>query len=167
MRQQHAQHRKPISQLSVTGVSLAVMSRRQADAPEPWVAAAGPGAPTAAPPAAVQGAVPVAGSNAKLGAQRPDAAAIFDLATALATEGWRECHVLLRQWQCTVALCAAERASKSSEAAAQAAKQNRSASSRQGKLPPAIVLQYQTAGVNEVSTDNWALQQCMVCCWVR
>lgn len=145
---QHQQHRKPISQLTVTGVSLAVMSRRQR---EPFTAAAAGGA--ASP---VQGAAAApASSSAGQGRLDPDAfiatAAASDLAAALAAEGWGESHVLLRQWQCTVALCAAVTASRSSGAAGEAAQQTRAVSrNKPQQAPPAIVLQYQTAGMNEV-----------------
>jgi hypothetical protein len=142
------------------------MSRRQLDAADRILPSA-PEAQAAAAAAAVQGAATSASSSAWQAAQKANvqaATASSNLAAALAAEGWQECHVLLRQWQCTIALCAASKASKSSGGtAAQAAQQEQTAGNRQAQAPPAIVLQYQTAGINEVS--GVAAQSVKAQCW--
>jgi hypothetical protein len=91
-------------------------------------------------------------------------AAASDLAAVLTADGWRECHVLLRQWQCTIALSAVLKGSRgSSGAAVQAAQAHPDTGSVQDKAPPAVVLRYQTAGLNEVrhatagNMRSWAL----------
>lgn len=81
----------------------------------------------------------------------PAAAAASDLAAVLAAEGWRDSHVLLKQWQCTIALWAAKGASRGSAAAAEAAQQNEPGK-EQTLEQPAVVLHYQTAGISEVRT---------------
>jgi hypothetical protein len=142
--------RQPVTQLSVTGVSLAVMSRRHAHA-----AVSGAGVIPAA--AAAQTPTPgVSSSSASNGqadaqaaASTPSAAAT-DLAVALTAEGWQECHVLLRQWQCNIALCAAAKAVRGSSEAAGKAAQQTYPGGVHDQAPPAIILQYQTAGVSEV-----------------
>lgn len=141
--------RQPVSQLSVTGVSLAVMSRRHGRAA---AAAAGPAPAAAQTQPAAPGVTSSSGSSRQDTAQAsPSKAAATDLAAVLAAEGWRECHVVLRQWQCNIALCAAARAGKSSGAAGKAAQQPHAG---RDQTPPAIVLHYQTAGVNEVGGRN-------------
>jgi len=142
--QQGRVHRQPrqqqqpqqVSQLSITGVSLAVMSRRQGLAASPVAAAA-------------QQSPAVSSSEQKCEGRAGPSTAASDLAAVLAAEGWRECHVLLRQWQCTITLCAAQRARKGSKAAAQAASPN-DTSSVQDQQTPAIIVQYETAGMAEV-----------------
>lgn len=144
--------RQPVTQLSVTGVSLAVMSRRHAHAAVSDAAASIPAAAAAAQgpaPGVSSSSMPSGQANARAASSTPSAAAT-DLAVALAAEGWQECHVLLRQWQCTIALCAAAKAVRGGSGAAGKAAQQSYAGSVQDQAPPAIILQYQTAGVSEV-----------------
>jgi hypothetical protein len=143
--------RQPVTQLSVTGVSLAVMSRRHAHAAVSDAAASIPAASAAQGPApgVSSSSMPSGQANARAASSTPSAVAT-DLAAALAAEGWQECHVLLRQWQCTIALCAAAKAVRGGSGAAGKAAQQSYAGSVQDQAPPAIILQYQTAGVSEV-----------------
>lgn len=155
VRQQQEHHHQSVSQLSVTGVSLAVMSRRHALAAPP-AASVAPGTAAASTfGSSHTAAAPPTSSTAQVkqkAAAMPSTAAASDLAAVLTADGWRECHVLLRQWQCTIALSAVLKGSRgSSGAAAQAAQAHQDTGGVQDKAPPAIVIRYQTAGLSEVS----------------
>lgn len=168
-----------VSQLSVTGVSVAVMSRRlpqaHLDHPDPaasTITAAAAGVPTAGVADSRSGALgnmPAASASASAAAQagmcqRAGAAATTDLGAALAAEGWQDKFVLLRQWQCSVGLYAPGGNSsinsstmshkKAAVGRAAPAAENIAGQQQQQQPPPqapcAIFVHYTTAGVREV-----------------
>jgi hypothetical protein len=135
------------------------MSRRLALAATPAaaggllepVAAAAAAAALAQPPPVASSSSPATSSSKSEGDRvfTTSGAAASDLAAVLAAAGWQKCHVLLRQWQCTVAVCAPRsKGSKDKAAAAQAAPAAHADAEQ--RPAPAIVLDYQAAGVSTV-----------------
>ncbi|WIA12622.1 hypothetical protein OEZ85_006279 [Tetradesmus obliquus] len=115
------QKQNPVTQLSVTGVSIALMSSQPI-------------------PAAAAGAVPVPST---IGNCRPALAA--DLAACLLEEGWQQAHVVLKQWQCSIDVRSPSSRSASRPASTQAAEQ---AATVDQQL--AAILMYKPAGVAEI-----------------
>jgi hypothetical protein len=121
----------PVTQLSVTGVSIALMSSQPAAGVAAAATAAGP------PPA-----------PSRIGSCRPALSA--DLAACLLEEGWQQAHVIVKQWKCSIDVrspssrCTVSTASPGlNQAAEQAA--------NVGQDQLAAVLRFKPAGVAEVS----------------
>lgn len=119
------QKQNPVTQLSVTGVSIALMSSQPI-------------------PAAAAGVVP---APSTIGNCRPALAA--DLAACLLEEGWQQAHVVLKQWQCSIDVRSPSSRSASRPASTQAAEQ---AATVDQQL--AAILMYKPAGVAEVSCSS-------------
>lgn len=152
-----------MSQLTVAGFSLAVMSG--------WQPPAAVTATSSEMEASTARAAHTSQECDETTAADACAALSANLGTALAAEGWRECHVLLRQWQCTINLCTAHHSSKGKPAAAQAARHG-NAGSLHDHVRPALVLLYQAPGLSKVRlmAPVFACFQQHVCvcvCWGR
>lgn len=136
-----------VTQLSITGVSIAVMSRQQV-----------PGSSSSAGAAAAGGS-PAAGSA--------------DLAAVLRAEGWQQAHLVLRQWQCSVTVMQRSRQQAAAAAAAGTAggtaEQQEGAADQQqqqpGQPPPALKLTFGSSGQPQVRVLHVQLHGC--CCHVH
>lgn len=114
-----------ITQLNVAGVSVVVVSSQN----------------DAAPPAADTQAPSTSYSSDSRG-WGPGAA---EIAACLDRNSWKQVHVLLRQWQCSVSVATSEAGNMS-----QQAQQTPAASHGEQLLPAAVCIRFWTAGVAEV-----------------
>jgi hypothetical protein len=121
----------PVTQLSVTGVSIALMSSQPAAGMTAAATAAG-----------------LAPAPSTICSCRPAQSA--DLAACLLEEGWQQAHVIVKQWQCSIDVRSPSSRSTVSTASPgfrQAAEQ----AANVGQQQLAAVLRFKPAGVAEVS----------------